>query len=116
MVGHYAGIPFFPIMTVYDFFIKRALDQLYYNLYWGSRVRDPGHAVGGDAQSPEGAQHSWKSDIQIPNLITWEPIFTVEVDWILCESIRRHFADENEGRKGILIRAVTRGVEQKPSC
>jgi pyruvate dehydrogenase E1 component len=63
--------------------------------------------------SPEGAQHSWKSDIQIPNLITWEPIFAIEVDWILCDSIRRHFDDENDGRKGILIRAVTRGVEQK---
>ncbi|CAN0594497.1 unnamed protein product, partial [Laminaria digitata] len=32
----HVGLPFFPIMTVYDFFIKRALDQLYYNLYWGS--------------------------------------------------------------------------------
>ena len=30
------SLPFFPLMTVYDFFIKRALDQLYYNLYWGS--------------------------------------------------------------------------------
>ena len=30
------GIPFLPMMTVYDFFIKRALDQLYYNLYWNS--------------------------------------------------------------------------------
>ncbi|RKY19330.1 MAG: pyruvate dehydrogenase [Planctomycetota bacterium] len=112
MMGHYAGVPFFPIMTVYDFFIKRALDQLYYNLYWGSEFVILG-TPSGVSLSSEGAQHSWKSDIQIPNLITWEPIFALEVDWILCESIRRHFADENEGRKGILIRAVTRGMEQK---
>ena len=112
MMGHYAGIPFFPIMTVYDFFIKRALDQLYYNLYWGSEFVILG-TPSGVTLSSEGAQHSWKSDIQIPNLITWEPIFAVEVDWILAESIRRHFDDENEGRKGILIRAVTRAVEQK---
>jgi pyruvate dehydrogenase E1 component len=112
MMGHYAGVPFFPIMTVYDFFIKRALDQLFYSLYWGAEFVILG-TPSGVTLSSEGAQHSWKSDIQIPNLITWEPIFSIEVDWILCESVRRHFADENEGRKGILIRAVTRGVEQK---
>jgi pyruvate dehydrogenase E1 component len=112
MMGHHAGIPFFPIMTVYDFFIKRAMDQLYYNLYWGSEFVVIG-TPSGVTLAPEGAQHSWKSDIQIPNLITWEPIFAIEMDWILCESIRRHFEDENEGRRGILIRAVTRGIEQK---
>jgi pyruvate dehydrogenase E1 component len=112
MMGHHAGIPFFPLMTVYDFFIKRAMDQLFYNLYWGSEFVMIG-TPSGVTLSPEGAQHSWKSDIQIPNLITWEPIFAIEMDWILCESIRRHFEDENEGRRGILIRAVTRGIEQK---
>ncbi len=111
-MGHYAGIPFFPIMTVYDFFIKRALDQLFYNLYWASEFVMLG-TPSGVTLSPEGAQHSWKSDIQIPNLITWEPIFAVEVDWILCESIRLHFEDENDGRRGILIRCTTRGMEQK---
>jgi pyruvate dehydrogenase E1 component len=112
MMGHHAGIPFFPIMTVYDFFIKRALDQLYYNLYWGAEFVILG-TPSGVTLSSEGAQHSWKSDIQVPNLITWEPIFALEVDWILCESIRRHFDDENDGRRGVLIRAVTRGMEQK---
>ena len=58
-MAHYTGLPFFPIMTVYDFFIKRALDQLYYNLYWGSGVRDHRHAerrhalVGGRATQLE---------------------------------------------------------------
>ena len=112
MMGHYAGVPFFPVMTVYDFFIKRALDQLYYNLYWGAEFVILG-TPSGVSLSSEGAQHSWKSDIQIPNLITWEPIFAIEVDWILADAIRRHFDDENEGRRGVLIRGVTRGIEQK---
>ena len=38
--------------------------------------------------SSEGAQHSWKSDIQIPNLITWEPFFGLEMDWILADAIQ----------------------------
>ena len=110
-MAHYTGLPFFPIMTVYDFFIKRALDQLYYNLYWGAEFVVMG-TPSGVTLSSEGAQHSWKSDIQIPNLITWEPLFAIEVDWILSDAIRRHMDDENEGRRGVLIRAVTRAVRQ----
>ncbi len=112
MMARYCGLPFFPIMTVYDFFIKRALDQLYYNLYWGAEFVILG-TPSGVTLSPEGAQHSWKSDIQIPNLITWEPLFAIEMDWVLSDAIRRHMAGDNEGRRGVLIRGVTLGVEQK---
>jgi pyruvate dehydrogenase E1 component len=110
-MDHFAGIPFLPLMTVYDFFIKRALDQLYYNLYWGSSFVLVG-TPSGITLAPEGAQHSWKSDIQIPNLITWEPAFAIEMEWILCDAIRRHFARDNKGRSGVLIRAVTRALHQ----
>ena len=109
---HYVGLPFVPVMTVYDFFIKRALDQLYYNVYWGSEFILMG-TPSGVTLSPEGAQHSWKSDIQMPNLITWEPCFAQEMDWILSDAILRQMNDQNEGRRGVLIRAVTRGVPQK---
>lgn len=110
-LGHYIGIPLMPMMTVYDFFIKRALDQLYYNLYWGSEFVILG-TPSGTTLSSEGAQHSWKSDIQIPNLITWEPTFAIEMDWVLSDALRRQMMDENEGRRGVLVRAVTRGVQQ----
>ena len=111
-MAHYVGLPFFPIMTVYDFFIKRALDQLYYNLYWGAEFVIIG-TPSGVTLSPEGAQHSWKSDIQIPNLITWEPFYACEMDWILSDAIQRHMLDDNEGRRGVLIRGVTRAIDQK---
>lgn len=111
-MAHYTGLPFFPIMTVYDFFIKRALDQLYYNLYWGAEFVIMG-TPSGVTLSSEGAQHSWKSDIQIPNLITWEPLFALEMDWILSDAIRHHMDDTNDGRRGVLIRAVTRAVPQR---
>ncbi|MGK0154168.1 MAG: pyruvate dehydrogenase E1 component [Neolewinella sp.] len=111
-MGDCAGIPFLPMMTVYDFFIKRALDQLYYNLYWGSSFVLVG-TPSGITLAPEGAQHSWKSDIQIPNLITWEPAYAIEMEWILCDAIKRHFTKDNKGRTGVLVRAVTRGLVQK---
>ena len=106
------GIPFLPLMTVYDFFIKRALDQLYYNLYWGSGFILVG-TPSGITLSSEGAQHSWKSDLQIPNLVTWEPSFALEMDWILCDAIRRHVDGDNENRRGVIVRAVTRGIRQE---
>lgn len=106
------GLPILPLMTVYDFFIKRAHDQYFYNLYWKSSFILVG-TPSGVTLSPEGAQHGWKSDLQIPNQITWEPFFCQELDWILAESVRRHMYGDNEGRQGVLIRGVTRGVEQK---
>ncbi len=106
------GIPLMPLMTVYDFFIKRALDQYFYNLYWKSSFILVG-TPSGVTLSPEGAQHGWKSDFQIPNQITWEPFYCIELDWILCESMRRHLMNDNDGRTGVLIRGVTRGIEQK---
>ena len=106
------GIPLIPLMTVYDFFIKRALDQLFYNLYWKSSFILVG-TPSGVTLSPEGAQHGWKSDIQIPNQVTWEPFFVQELDWIFTDSIRRILTGDDEGRNGVIVRGVTRGVDQK---
>lgn len=106
------GIPLMPLMTVYDFFIKRALDQYFYNLYWRSSFI-LGGTPSGVTLSPEGAQHGWKSDFQIPNQIVWEPYFCQELDWIFCDSLKRHFMFDNDGRQGICIRGVTRGADQK---
>ena len=116
---HYAGIPYLPVMTVYDFFIKRALDQLFYDAYWNSHFILVG-TPSGVSLSPEGAQHGWKSDIQIANMVTWEPTFALEFDWVFSESLRRHVNsyagldhDNSDGRSAVLIRAVTRSLEQK---
>ena len=106
------GIPVMPLMTVYDFFLKRAHDQYFYNLYWRSSFIAAG-TPSGVTLSPEGAQHGWKSDFQIPNQITWEPFFCQELDWIFCDSLKKHFMNDNTKRNGTLIRAVTRGAEQK---
>jgi pyruvate dehydrogenase E1 component len=106
------GIPLLPLMNVYDFFVKRALDQYFYNLYWRSNFI-LGGTPAGVTLSPEGAQHGWKSDIQIPNQIVWEPFYCQELDWIFCETLKRHFYWDNEGRNGIHIRCVTRGADQK---
>ncbi len=109
--GAHFGVDLFPVMTVYDFFIKRALDQLFYALYVRARFILVG-TPSGVTLAPEGAQHSWKSDIGMPNLVIWEPFFGIEVDWALSESWRRAAVGDDEGRQGVVIRAVTRGIRQ----
>ncbi|MBI3268152.1 MAG: pyruvate dehydrogenase [Planctomycetes bacterium] len=111
LMGRHVGIPFLPLMTVYDFFIKRAHDQFFYNLYAGSSFLCIG-TPSGVTLSPEGAQHSWKSDFEIPNLLTWEPMFAAELSWILADAVRRHFLRDNAGRTGVLVRAVTKALRQ----
>jgi pyruvate dehydrogenase E1 component len=111
-LGDWLGIPYLPVMTIYDFFIKRAYDQLYYNLYWGSRFFVVG-TPSGVTLSSEGAQHSWKNDIQMPNVIAWEPMYGVEVDWIVLDTLRRHCTFDDKGRTGVILRCVTRGLVQK---
>ncbi len=106
------GVPLIPFMTVYDFFIKRALDQYFYALYWKSNFILAGTPAG-VTLSPEGAQHGWKSDFQIPGQVIFEPYFCAEVDWILTEALYRHMKGENQDRTSVLLRAVTRGADQK---
>ncbi|MBX3020804.1 MAG: pyruvate dehydrogenase [Bdellovibrionales bacterium] len=106
------GIPLIPLMTVYDFFIKRAHDQLFYNLYWRSSFILVG-TPSGVTLSPEGAQHGWKSDFQIPGQITWEPLFVQELDWIFSDALKRILTFDDHDRNGVVIRGVTRGVDQK---
>jgi pyruvate dehydrogenase E1 component len=110
--GYYFGVPLMPMMTVYDFFIKRALDQLYYNVYWRAGFLLVG-TPSGVTLSPEGAQHSWKSDIQMPAMITWEPFFPHEMEWILADAMQRHVTDDNEDRSGVVVRGVTMATRQK---
>lgn len=109
---HFVGIPFYPSMTIYDFFVKRALDQMYYNLYWHSHFAVIG-TPSGVTLAPEGAQHSWKSDIQMPNCITWEPAFAKELEWILADTLKAHFTGEDQNRESAMIRCVTKGLVQK---
>jgi pyruvate dehydrogenase E1 component len=109
---HFTGIPFFPAMTIYDFFIKRAHDQFYYNLYWRSHFVTLG-TPSGVTLAAEGAQHSWKSDFQIPHCVTWEPCFAKELEWIFADMLRRHFTGDDEDREGTLLRCVTKGLPQK---
>ena len=45
--------------------------------------------------------------------MTWEPAFAKELEWILADTLKRHFTGENFDREAATIRCVTKGLVQK---
>ena len=85
----FLGIPILPLMTVYDFFIKRALDQYFYNLYWKSSFVVVGTPAG-VTLSPEKVlsmvgNQIYKFPIRSHGNLSFLP---KELDWILCDAIK----------------------------
>jgi len=107
-----------PIGTVYDPFVLRGLDALVYGLYNGSRFIVVG-TPSGVTLAPEGGAHqstiTASVGLELPGLISAEPAYAREVDWLLCHSLNQ-LADA-EGQS-VYLRLSTRPVDQEPfdSC
>lgn len=103
----------FPIGTVYDPFVLRALDAILYGAYSGSRFIFAA-TPSGMTLSPEGGAHqatlTASVGAEMPKLDFWEPCFAAEVEWTLCEALRQ-CADRVNGRSTFL-RLSTRPIEQ----
>jgi pyruvate dehydrogenase E1 component len=115
--GHAAeivGQHFFPIGTVYDPFVIRGLDALVYALYGASKMIFAG-TPSGVSLSPEGGAHQSvvtpSLGIELPNLLSYEPAFAREVEWILLEALRQ-CCDREHGRSTYL-RLSTKPIDQK---
>ena len=108
------GVHLIPVGTVYDPFVCRGLDALIYGLYSGSKFIFAG-TPSGVTLSPEGGSHQStvtpSLGTELPNLDYWEPCFSLELKWILLESIRQ-CCDRANGRSTYL-RLSTRPVDQK---
>jgi pyruvate dehydrogenase E1 component len=103
-----------PIGTVYDPFVCRGLDSLIYSLYVGSKMIFAG-TPSGVSLSPEGGAHqssvTASLGIELPGLISFEPCFANETEWILLEVIRR-CCDRASGLSSYL-RLSTKPIDQK---
>ena len=113
----FTGWPLFPILVGYDvFLLQRALDQLSYGQYFQSRFILIGTPTGATL-SPEGALHrSVVSGVigrSLPNTITWEPAFGLELDYMLLESLRRMANQDDVGRNVVYIRLATMPISRK---
>ncbi len=86
------GETLFPIGTLYDPFIRRGLDALFYSVYAGGRFIFVG-TPSGITLGPEGGAHQSLNTpaigIGLPDVAYYEPCFGVEVEWILMHALEQ---------------------------
>ena len=103
-----------PIGTVYDPFVCRGLDSLIYSLYVGSKMIFAG-TPSGVSLSPEGGAHQSSVTVslgmELPGLISFEPCFANETEWVMLEAMRR-CCDREDGLSSYL-RLSTKPISQK---
>jgi pyruvate dehydrogenase E1 component len=108
-----SGQPLIPVGTVYDPFICRGLDALIYSLYINSKMIFAGTPAG-VSLSPEGGAHQStvtpSLGIELPNLVSYEPTFGREVDWILLEALRE--CCDREHGLSTYLRLSTKTIDQ----
>ena len=85
------GEQLFPIGTLYDPFVTRALEPWSYGIYAGGRSILVG-TPSGVTLAPEGGAHQSiitpSIGLEQPGCISWEPAFAQDLEWCLLESIR----------------------------
>ena len=102
-----------PIGTLYDPFVARGLDALIYGLYSGGRLVIVG-TPSGVTLSPEGGAHQSSITpsigLAMPSLVSYEPAFAKELEWILLDGLRA-LCDREHG-ESLYLRLTTRTVDQ----
>ncbi len=104
-----------PIGTVYDPFLLRGLDALIYGLYSEARFIVVGTPSGVSLSFEGGAHQSTVTPglgIGLPHLVSYEPAFAREVEWILLAALRECL-DRQRGRSTYL-RLSTKPIDQMP--
>src|SRR5438093_8375153 len=106
------GEPLPPIGTLYDPFVTRGLDALYHALYSGSRFIVAA-TPSGVSLSPEGGAHQSVITpgigVALPGIVYWDPVFALEVEWILLEGLRSLADGQGEA---VYLRLSTRPLDQ----
>jgi len=109
------GHRLFPIGTLYDPFVARALDSLLYACYSDSRFMLVG-TPSGISLAPEGGAHQSIGTplmgATTPNLTTYEPAFADEVKVVMRHGFERMQALAAEGGGSMYLRLTTRQIQQ----
>lgn len=103
-----------PVGAVYDPFVLRGLDALIYGLYNGSRFIVAG-TPSGVSLAPEGGAHqstiTASVGAELPGIHYCEPAYATEVDWLMCDAIKRLADSDGES---CYLRLSTRPIDQSP--
>lgn len=107
------GETLFPIGTIYDPFVERALEPWSFGMYAGGQSILVG-TPSGVTLAPEGGAHqSIKTPsigLEQPECTSYEPAFVLDVEWTLLASMAQL---GRPGGKSAYLRLSTRPVDQK---
>ena len=107
------GETLFPIGTVYDPFVERALEPWSFGMYAGGQSILVGTPSGVTLAGEGGAHQSIKTPsigLEQPECISHEPAFAVDVEWTLLAAMGQL---GGEGGKSAYLRLSTKPVDQK---
>ncbi|MSO58578.1 MAG: pyruvate dehydrogenase [Thermoleophilia bacterium] len=106
------GEALFPIGTLYDPFVARALEQWSFGIYGGGQSILVG-TPSGVTLAPEGGAHQSiitpSIGLEQPGCVAWEPAFGQDLEWTLLEALRRL---GRPGGSSAYFRLSTRPVAQ----
>jgi pyruvate dehydrogenase E1 component len=108
------GEQLFPIGTLYDPFVMRALEGIVYSVYSGSRFVLAGTPSGISLSREGGAHQSLNTPgigIETPGLTYAEPCYGRELEWLLLDGLARLQAADGES---LYLRLSTTPVDQAP--
>jgi len=114
--AEFTGTQLFPFAFFYDVFLERFAEMFKYAAYWDATVWYIGTIAGASAPEESGLHHGMVSGVigrMTPNVITWEPTFPQELNWIITEEFRRAVLGEDVGRKVRYIRTTASRVRQQ---
>ena len=110
----FQGERLFPIGTLYDPFVMRALEGIVYSTYSNSRFVLAG-TPSGISLSREGGAHQSLSTpgigIETPGLTYAEPCYARELEWLLLDALARMQTPDGEA---LYLRLSTTPVDQAP--
>ena len=102
----------YPIGTLYDPFIRRGLDALFYSIYSGGRFIVVGTPSGVTLASEGGAHQSLMTPsigIELPECASYEPCFAQELEWIMLDALGR----VRQRSSSTYLRLTTKRVDQQ---
>ena len=113
LAGELYGQRLLPIGTVYDPFVRRALDAFLYAAYSKARFIVIG-TPSGISLSPEGGAHQSiiapGIGVQLPGVTYYEPAFSLELEWILLAALAE--LQNRQHGKSAYLRLTTKPLDQ----
>ncbi len=86
------GETLFPIGTLYDPFLRRGLDALFYSISSGARFITIGTPSGVTLSSEGGSHQSLLTSsigVELPEIAFYEPCFGQELEWIMLDALEQ---------------------------